>query len=310
MIVLPVSVETATRGAQMGQAAAQAVVDGLYPGPNGNADKYFAAAVGYGGETGGTAIGRYLIGAAPHGGQVIVVEGLLGQGASEPMDRGLDAALAGHPSLRVVARGPGNLTAQGALAVVREAFAANPRASIVVDYGAVMGDAIAAFLQQTGRRNVLHVTAGATPTTPRWLGTPYLRATLYWSAAEVGRTAAQTLLQVVRDKDEQADPFLHTLEPERAHDAARRASQRHDGAGADPPARAADRGRAAARADAGLDLDRRRRGLTATSTSPPRGRAPRSPRPPARRPRRALRRRSRRPCAPSGACRPRGRCRR
>ena len=211
VVVLPVSVETSTRGAQMGQSAAQAVVDALYPGPNGNADKYFAAAVGYGGEAGGTAIGRYLIGAAPQGGQVIVVEGLLGQGASEPMDRGLDAALAGHPSLRVVARGPGNLTAQGALAVVREAFAANPRASIVVDYGAVMGDTIAAFLQQTGRRNVLHVTAGATPTTPRWLGTPYLRATLYWSAAEVGRTATQTLLQVVRDKDEQADPFLHTL---------------------------------------------------------------------------------------------------
>ena len=211
MVVLPVSVETSTRGAQMGQAASLAVVDGLYPGPNGNADKYFAAAVGYGGEAGGTMIGRYLNGAAPHGGEVIVVEGLLGQGASEPLDRGLDAALAGHPQLRVVARGPGNLTAQGALAVVREAFAANPRASIVVDYGAVMGDAIAAYLRDTGRRNVLHVTAGATPTTPRWLGTPYLRATLYWSAAEVGRTAASTLLEVVRNEDAQADPFVRAI---------------------------------------------------------------------------------------------------
>jgi ABC-type sugar transport system substrate-binding protein len=149
--------------------------------------------------------------AAPQGGDVIVVEGLLGQGASEPLDRGLDAALAGHPRLRVVARGPGNLTAQGALAMVRAAFAANPHASIVVDYGAVMGDAIAAWLQATGRRNVLHVTAGATAQTSRWLGTPYLRATLYWPAAEVGRTASSTLLQVVRDKDDQADPFVRTL---------------------------------------------------------------------------------------------------
>jgi ribose transport system substrate-binding protein len=211
MIVLPVSVETSTRGAQMGQAASLAVVDALYPGPGGNADKYFAGAVGYGGEAGGSMIGRYLIGAAPQGGDVVVVQGLLGQGATEPLDRGLNAALAGHPRLRVVARGPGNLTAQGALAVVRAAFAANPGASVVVDYGAVMGDAIASYLRSTGRRNVLHLTAGATPATARWLGSPYLRATLYWSAAEVGRAAASTLLQVVRDKDEQADPLVRTI---------------------------------------------------------------------------------------------------
>jgi ABC-type sugar transport system substrate-binding protein len=212
VVVLPVSVETSTRGAQMAQTASLAVIDALYPGPNGNADKYFAGAVAYGGESGGSMLGRYLVGAAPQGGDIIVVQGLPGQGATEPLDRGLDAVLAGHPRLRVVARGPGGLTAAGAVAVVREAFAANPRASIVVDYGAVMGDAIAGYLRETGRRNVLHLTAGATPATPTWLGTPYLRATLYWSAADVGRTAASTLLQVVRDKDSQADPFLHTLD--------------------------------------------------------------------------------------------------
>jgi ribose transport system substrate-binding protein len=211
MIVLPVSVETSTRGAQMGQSASLAVVDALYPGPNGNADKYFAAAIGYGGEAGGGMLARAVIGAAPNGGEIVVVEGLLGQGATEPLDRGLDAALAGHPRLRVVARGPGNLTAAGALAVVEDAFHANPDANIVVDYGAVMGDAIAAWLQSTGRRNVLHLTAGATPQTPRWLGTPYLHASLYWPAAEIGRQAASTLLQVVRDKDEQADPFLRQV---------------------------------------------------------------------------------------------------
>jgi ribose transport system substrate-binding protein len=211
IVVLPVTVETATRGAQTAQSASIAVMNALYPGPNGNADKYYAGAIAYGGEDGGALLASAAVRAAPRGGQVVVVQGLLGQGATEPMDRGLDAALERHPNLRVVARGPGNLTASGALAMVRAAFAGNPRANVVIDYGAVMGDAIAEFLQATGRRNVVHLTAGATPQTARWLGTPYLKATLYWPAAEVGRQAASTLLSVLRDQDEQADPFVHTL---------------------------------------------------------------------------------------------------
>jgi ribose transport system substrate-binding protein len=211
-VVLPVAVETATRGAQMAQSASIAVIDALYPGPNGNADKYYAGAIAYGGQAGGAMLASAAAKAAPRGGQVIVVQGLLGQGASETLDRGLDATLARHPNLRVVARGPGGLTAAGALAMVRAAFASNPRANVVIDYGAVMGDAIAGFLQATGRRNVVHLTTGATPQTPRWLGTPYLKATLYWPAAEVGRQAASTLLSVLRDEDQQADPFLHMLD--------------------------------------------------------------------------------------------------
>jgi ABC-type sugar transport system substrate-binding protein len=211
-IDLPVSVETSTRGAQMGQAASLACVNALYPGPGGQSDKFWAAVVSYGGEDGGNALARYVAQKAPQGGEVIVVQGLPGQGASEPMDRGLDAGLAGHPNLRVVARGPGGLTADGALAVVRNAFAQHPNAKIVIDYNAVMGDAIAGFLRATGRRDVLHVTAGATPATGALLGTPFLNATLYWSAAEVGRTAAEALLSVVKDEDEQGDPFVHTID--------------------------------------------------------------------------------------------------
>jgi ribose transport system substrate-binding protein len=212
IVVLPVSVETSTRGAQMAQQASTAVVDALYPGPDGSADKFFAAAVAYGGQEGGGLVGRYLLAKAPRGGEIVVVQGILGQGDSEQLDRGLDAALAGHPRFRVVARGPGNQTAADAVAVVRAALAAHPQARIVVDYGAVMGDAIAAYLKASGRTDVLHVTAGATPETGRWLGTPYLAATRYWPAAEVGRVAVSTALQVIRDDAEQADPFLRQID--------------------------------------------------------------------------------------------------
>jgi ABC-type sugar transport system substrate-binding protein len=212
VIVLPVSVETATRGAQMAQSASIAVVDALWPGPGGSSDKFFAAGVDYGGAKGGEMVGRYLLAHAPAGGEIVVVQGLLGQGDSEQLDRGLDAALAGHPRFHVVARGPGNQSAADAVAVVRAALARHPRTRMIVDYGAVMGDAIAAYLKSLGRRDILHVTAGATPQTPRWLGTPYMTATRYWSAAQVGRTAASTLLQVIRDEDEQADPLVQEVD--------------------------------------------------------------------------------------------------
>jgi ribose transport system substrate-binding protein len=212
IIVLPVAVETSTRGAQMAQAASVAVANALWPGPGGAADKFFAVGVDYGGEKGGEMVGRYLLSHVPAGGEIVVVQGLLGQGDSEQLDRGLDATLAGHPRFRIVARGPGSQTAEGAVAVVRAALASHPKTRMIVDYGAVMGDAIAAYLKAIGRRDIFHVTAGATPQTPRWLGTPYLVATRYWSAAEAGRTAASTLLQVIRDNDEQADPLVHEVE--------------------------------------------------------------------------------------------------
>jgi ABC-type sugar transport system substrate-binding protein len=212
IIELPVAVETSTRGAQMAQAASIAVVDAIWPGPGGAADKFFAGGVDAGGEKGGEMVGRYLLGHVPAGGEIVVVQGLLGQGDSEQLDRGLNAALAGHPRFRIVARGPGSQTAEGAVAVVRAALAAHPGARMIVDYGAVMGDAIAAYLKAIGRTNIFHVTAGATPQTARWLGTPYLAATRYWSAAEVGRTAASTVLQVIRDEDEQADPLVREVD--------------------------------------------------------------------------------------------------
>ena len=209
-IVVPVSVESATRGAQAIQQASGAVVNALSPGEGGAGDKYYAALVDSGGEEGGRLVGRWLADHVPGGGEVIVVQGLLGQGVSEPLDRGLQAALAGG-EFPIVARGPGNLVAADAVGVVRAALARHPGAKVVVDYGAEMGDGIAGFLQASGRRDVVHVTAGADAATGRWLGTPFLRATRYFSGAQIGRTAAKALLEAVGDDAAQADPLTRTV---------------------------------------------------------------------------------------------------
>jgi ribose transport system substrate-binding protein len=195
IVDFPVSVEVSTRSAQMAQQARVAVVDGLYPGPGGAGDKFFAAAVDPGSEDAGRRVGDWLVRHVPGGGEVVVVQGLPGQGQSEQLDRGLDSALSGHSRFRVVARGPGGLDGPDAVAMVKAALARHPRARIVVDYGGAMSEAIAAYLRASGRTDVVHVSAGATPET----------------AAALGRAAAEGALQALRDGDEQADPFLRPV---------------------------------------------------------------------------------------------------
>jgi ABC-type sugar transport system substrate-binding protein len=207
-IVLPVGVETATRGAQTIQQKGGAVIDALSPGEGGAGDKYYAGFVQPLGEEGGHRIAEWLTREEPDGGEVVIVQGLLGQGVSEQLDRGLLPVLRGTGGrFPVVARGPGNLSPQDAVAVVRGAFERHPRARFVLDYGAEMAPAISRFLQDSRRRDVVHLSLAAEDETARWLRTPYLRATLYFSAAELGRAAARMLLDVLRDEDETHDPF-------------------------------------------------------------------------------------------------------
>jgi ribose transport system substrate-binding protein len=210
LIIEPASVAIATRGAQLAQQAGVRAVACPSPGP-GPGSQFFAGTVEVPGSQGGRLIAQWLKDNVPYGGQIVIVQGLLGQGLSEALDAGLDAALAGDRRFEVVTRGPGNLDGRDAVDVVREAFARHPRARIVVDYAAVMGDAIAAYLRAGDRRDVVHLTSDGDDSTLRWLRTPYLRATRYYSAAEAGRTAAGMVLEAVRSEKVALSPFTETV---------------------------------------------------------------------------------------------------
>lgn len=207
LVIVPVAVETATRGAQVAQQRGIRVATALSPGP-GQGDKFFAGAVDTHSEDGGRQIGRWLDETVTGETGVIVVQGLLGQGVSEPLDRGLAEAIgATRGKLRVVFRGPGNLDGGEAVGVVRAGLAAHPNAKVVVDYAAVMGDAIAGYLRSAGKEDIVHITNEAGPATARWLRTPYLRATRYYSPADTGRKAVRIVLDALEAGDMQADPF-------------------------------------------------------------------------------------------------------
>jgi len=210
IVIQPVQVESATRGAQLAQLAGVRAATCMSPGP-GPGSKFFAGVVEVPGREGGMLIGKWLKDNVPAGGEIVVVQGILGQGISETLDAGLDAALADAPRFEIVTRGPGNLDGGEAVGLVRQALALHPKARVVVDYGAVMGDAIAAFLEDRGRKDVVHVTSDADDATLRWLRTPYLRATRYFSAADTGREATKIVLEAVRQAKVAVDPFTVTV---------------------------------------------------------------------------------------------------
>jgi ribose transport system substrate-binding protein len=73
-----------------------------------------------------------------------------------------------------------------------------------------MGDGIASFLQSKGIKHITHVTSdGDLEMMHKWLGTPYLAADRYYSAAETGLVATLG----VREKIETGHkgPFIRPI---------------------------------------------------------------------------------------------------
>jgi ABC-type sugar transport system substrate-binding protein len=147
---------------------------------------------------GGRMIGEWLL---QHGkpGKTIVVQGVVGQGFSERIDEGLDAALKGS-GFEVVVREQGFFDRSKAIGVVERALQAHPDATTIVSYAAAMGDGVASYLQQNKVEGVTHVTSDGDKEMLDWLKTPYLAATRYYSAAETGLIAGRVVRSALEGK--------------------------------------------------------------------------------------------------------------
>jgi ribose transport system substrate-binding protein len=147
---------------------------------------------------GGKMIGEWLL-ANGKPGKTIVVQGVVGQGFSERIDEGLDAALKGS-GFDVVVREQGFFDRNKAIGVVERALQAHPDATTIVSYAAAMGDGIASYLQQNKIQGVTHITSDGDKEMLDWMKTPYLAACRYYSAAETGVLAGQVVRAAVEGK--------------------------------------------------------------------------------------------------------------
>lgn len=156
---------------------------------------------------GGKMIGEWLKANAKPG-KTVVVEGVLGQGFSENLNAGLDASLAGS-GFQIVVREQGYFDRTKATDVVQRALQAHPDITTVVDYAAAMGDGIASYLKQQNITHITHVTSDGDPEMLTWLGTPYLAASRYYSAAQTGVVGADIVLHALQGK---TVPFRNPVE--------------------------------------------------------------------------------------------------
>lgn len=147
---------------------------------------------------GGQMIGDWVKANAKPG-KIVVVQGVVGQGFSENIDKGLDKSLAGS-GFEVVVREQGYFDRTKGTEVVQRALQAHPDITVVVDYAAAMGDGIASYLKQQGITDITHVTSDGDAEMQTWLGTPYLAASRYYSAAETGLIGGNIMLNVLNGK--------------------------------------------------------------------------------------------------------------
>ena len=209
LVILAVSDAAANEGAAKAAAQGIPVANTLWPGANypgqAAADKDYVAVAYVDSYKGGQLIGEFLKAHAKPG-PTVVVQGIVGQGFSEVIDQGLNASLAGS-GFDIVVRQQGFFSRTTAISIVQSALQAHPNVTTIVDYAAAMGDGIASYLQSRGIKHITHVTSdGDLEMVHKWLGTPYLAADRYYSAAQTGLLATVGLRQKLETGS--AGPFV------------------------------------------------------------------------------------------------------
>ena len=191
LVVLPTDANTIAKAAQLAQQKGIAFGNALWPGKSA-ADQYYTGVADLDSVAGGKLIGEWLKKNAKPG-PVIVVQGILGQGFSEKIDEGLDAALAGS-GFTVVVREQGFFARDKATTIVQSGLAAHPTTTAIVAYSASMSDGIASYLKSKNISSISHVSSDGDDEMFTWLKTPYLSAARYYSAAQTGLLCAQAVM--------------------------------------------------------------------------------------------------------------------
>ena len=197
LVVLPTDANTIAKAAQLAQQKGIAFGNALWPGKT-NADQYYTGVADLDSVAGGRLIGEWLKKNAKPG-PVIVVQGILGQGFSEEIDQGLDAALAGT-GFSVVVREQGFFARDKATTIVQSGLQAHPGTTAIVAYSASMSDGIAAYLKSKNISTISHVSSDGDDEMFTWLKTPYLAACRYYSAAQTGLLCAQAVMAKLEGK--------------------------------------------------------------------------------------------------------------
>ena len=206
IVAEPVSIASAGEGAQYARKHKVPITNALWSGAT-SEDKYYLAVADVDSVLGGRIIGDWIK-KNTQPASVCVIQGVLGQGFSEGLSLGLDEALKGS-KWKVAVQEQGNFDPVTAVGIVRSALIAHPDIKIIVDYAAVMGDAIAGYLSGRKQTNLTHITSDGDQSTLHWISTPYCTANRYYSAAQTGYVCTMAIRQKLETGS--AGPFKRSI---------------------------------------------------------------------------------------------------
>ena len=205
ILVLPVTPQSAARGAIAAQKANIPVVNLAWATPAA-ADDIYVGRVRLDNVQGGKLITDWLKDNATPG-EVVIVSGVPGNEFSDDFDRGVTEgikALGGD--WKVVGNEPGFYVRDKAITAVENLTAAHPNAKVIITSVAEMGVGVASWLERSGRKDVVHVTSDGNLEMAAWMKKGDITADRYFSSALNGELGGQLLRTYLEDGKKTTEP--------------------------------------------------------------------------------------------------------
>lgn len=160
---------------------------------------------------GGKLVTNYIEKNVPEGGKILIVMGNVGQGYSEQFTKGIERSLGSKWTIADVQ--PGNYVRSTSIDAAQTMLTAHPDAKVIVSYAAEMGVAVARYLKQTGRDEILHITSDSNHEMIRWMKSGEIAANRYLSASQTGVLTTR-MLRTFLEQGKRPAKFV-TRQPQR-----------------------------------------------------------------------------------------------
>lgn len=181
--VLPSTVQATSNGVLKAKAAHIPCVNQFWSGKT-PGDSAYIGVLETDNIIGGRLVAKYIEKVVPTGGKILIVEGNVGQGYSEQFTQGIKQNLGAKWQIADVQ--PGNYVRSTSITATQNMLTAHPDAKVIVSYATEMGVAVAGFLQQSGHKDIVHITSDSNHEMIRWMINGYIRANRYLSASQTG----------------------------------------------------------------------------------------------------------------------------
>lgn len=199
LVILIDTIESSNALAPQYQAAGIPTGNTLWPIQDPELMKLYTGVAYLRNVMGGTMIGDYIKTIASPNAQVLIIEGVQGQGFTRDLNIGIFESLL-LTGITVVQRTPGNYDSALSYQIVAEAFVKFPNLSVIIAYSASMSDGVAQYLSDNNKRNIIHVSSDCDEQMVKWMKAGFVTATRYFSAATTGKIGAQAVLDALENR--------------------------------------------------------------------------------------------------------------